>query len=133
MLSTLGKLLESVVAERLSYVAATYGLFPANHFGPRKPRSAEQAPMLLQEQIVYAWRAIRVLSLVSFDVKGASNGVCSDRLAQRMKARGVPETWTRAGWKLSPPRARPPSMSMGRRLPARNCRRPDKELFLSGR
>lgn len=95
LLSTLGKLLESVVAERLSYVVEKHGLLPTNHFGARKQRSAEQALVLLQEQILYAWRAKRVLSLVSFDVKGAYNGVCKDRLVQRMKARGIPETWTR--------------------------------------
>ena len=31
-----------------------------------------------------------MLSLVSFDVKGAYNGVCKERLLDRMKARGIP-------------------------------------------
>jgi hypothetical protein len=94
----------------------------------RKQRSAEQALLLLQEQIYTAWRGRRVLSLISFvlararvlarrtavsglqsgwsgasrgfpprvrlisfDVKGAYNGVCKERLLQRMKARGIPE------------------------------------------
>ncbi|KFA55196.1 hypothetical protein S40293_09951 [Stachybotrys chartarum IBT 40293] len=91
LLSTLSKVLESVVAERISYAVETYGLLPANHFGARKQRSAEQALMLLQEQICYAWRAKRVLSLISFDVKGAYNGVFKERLLQRMRARGIPE------------------------------------------
>ena len=30
-------------------------------------------------------------SLISFDVKGAYNGVCKERLLQRMKARGIPD------------------------------------------
>jgi ribonuclease HI len=47
--------------------------------------------MLLQEQIFTAWRSQQVLSLISFDVKGAYNGVCKERLLQRMKARGIPE------------------------------------------
>lgn len=47
--------------------------------------------MLLQEQIYAAWRGRRILSLVSFDVKGAYNGVCKARLIQRMRARGFPE------------------------------------------
>ncbi|KAI1849027.1 hypothetical protein JX265_013677 [Neoarthrinium moseri] len=66
LLSTLGKILESVIAERLSYLVETMGLLPTNHFGGRKQRSAEQALMLLQEQIYKAWRSRRVLSLVSF-------------------------------------------------------------------
>ncbi|KAJ6436835.1 reverse transcriptase [Purpureocillium lavendulum] len=73
LLPTLGKILEAVVAERISYVVETYGLLPANHFGARKRRSAEQGLLLLQEQIYKAWRARKVLSLISFDVKGAYN------------------------------------------------------------
>jgi exonuclease III len=59
--------------------------------GARKQRSAEQALMLLQEQIYAAWRGRRILSLVSFDIKGAYNGVCKKRLIQRLRARGIPE------------------------------------------
>ena len=91
LLATLGKILESVVAERISHAVETHGLLPTSHFGARKQRSAEQALLLLQEQIYTAWRGRRVLSLISFDVKGAYNGVCKERLIQRMKARGIPE------------------------------------------
>jgi hypothetical protein len=91
LLSTLGKLLESVIAERISHAVETHGLLPTNHFGARKQRSAEQALVLLQEQIYTAWRGRRIVSLISFDVKGAYNGVCKTRLLQRLKARGIPE------------------------------------------
>jgi hypothetical protein len=91
LLSTLGKVLEAVVAERISHAVETYGLLPTNHFGARKQRSAEQALMLMQEQIFAAWRGRRILSLVSFDVKGAYNGVCKERLVQRLRARGILE------------------------------------------
>ena len=47
LLSTLGKVLEAVIAERISYTAKTCGLLPTNHFGARKRRSAEQALLLL--------------------------------------------------------------------------------------
>ena len=50
LLATLGKILESVVAERISHAVETYGLLPTSHFGARKQRSAEQALLLLQEQ-----------------------------------------------------------------------------------
>jgi hypothetical protein len=70
LLATLGKVLESVIAERISHAVETYGLLPASHFGARKQRSAEQALILLQEQIYAAWRGRRVLSLISlFSVK----------------------------------------------------------------
>jgi hypothetical protein len=95
LLSTLGKVLESVVAERISYAVETFGLLPMNHFGARKKRSAEQALMLLQECIYKAWRSRQVVSLISFDVKGAYNGVCKERLLQRLDARGIPQTLLR--------------------------------------
>ncbi|KAF4336646.1 reverse transcriptase [Fusarium beomiforme] len=91
LLATLGKVLESVVAERISHAVETHGLLPTNHFGARKQRSAEQALVLLQEHIFSTWRSRHVVSLISFDVKGAYNGVCKERLLQRMKARGIPE------------------------------------------
>lgn len=69
----------------------TYGLLPTNHFGARKRRSAEQALLLFQEQVYKAWRNRKVISLDSFDVKGAYNGVFKDRLLQRLEARGIPK------------------------------------------
>ena len=91
LLATLGKILEAVIAERISYLVEQYHLLPANHFGARKRRSTEQAISILQEHVYKAWRAKKVLSLISFDVKGAYNGVCKERLLQRLLARGIPE------------------------------------------
>ena len=95
LLSTLGKICEGVMAERLSYVVEKYNLLPRNHFGARRRRSAEQALTLIQEKIYKAWRSKKVLSLLSFDVKGAYNGVLASRLIQRMRNRRIPERWLR--------------------------------------
>lgn len=86
----MSKGLEAVVARRLSYLAETYTLLPKIHFGGRPNRSAEQALNLLVEKIHEAWRACRVLSLVSFDVQGAFNGTHSSVLAERLRERRVP-------------------------------------------
>ncbi|KAJ5593506.1 hypothetical protein N7537_010410 [Penicillium hordei] len=40
LLATLGKILESVVAERISHAVETHGLLSTSHFGARKQRSA---------------------------------------------------------------------------------------------
>ena len=45
----------------------------------------------MREQIYKAWRARKVLSRISFDVKGAYNGVCKERLLERMRSRGIPD------------------------------------------
>ena len=86
----LGKALEVVIAERLSHTVKMYLLLPDNHFGARKQRSTEQALLLLQEHIFKAWWNRKVLSLISFDVKGAFNRVFKDRLLQRLQARWIP-------------------------------------------
>lgn len=91
LLSTLSKALESVVARRLSFLVEDYGLLPDNHSGGRKKRSTVDALMILQEKIFQAWRDKKVLSLVTFDVKGAFNGVAGDVLLERLRRRRVPE------------------------------------------
>ncbi len=79
------------MAERISHAVETYRLLPTNYFRARKQRSAEQALLLLQEQIYTAWRGRKVASLISFDVKGAYNGVCKERLLEQMRAQGILE------------------------------------------
>ena len=91
LLETLSKGLETVVARRLSYLAETYRLLPENHFGGRPRRSGEQALNVLVEKIHEAWRGQRVLSLVSFDVQGAFNGVHTSVLCQRLRERRIPK------------------------------------------
>ncbi|SCV61221.1 uncharacterized protein FFFS_15790 [Fusarium fujikuroi] len=76
LLSTLVKILEAVVADRISEKAEVGRAGLAD-----LPGAGLQS--LAQPQ--------RVVSLVSFDVKGAYNGVFKDRLLQRLEARGIPE------------------------------------------
>ena len=92
LLATLGKVLESVVATRIAYLAEKHNLLPQNHFGARRRRSTDQALLILTERIFEAWRRKKVLSLVSFDVKGAYNGVAKDRLLECLRCRRLPET-----------------------------------------
>jgi ribonuclease HI len=79
----------------LSYIAEKCCLLPENHFGGRPGRSAEQALNILIERIYQAWRRRKVLTLVSFDVKGAFNGVHAHVLERRLRARRVPDQATR--------------------------------------
>lgn len=90
LLATLGKMLEALVAERISHLTETYHLLPRNHFGARKGRSTVQALTVIQEYIHQAWRDRKVLSLVSFDLKGAYNGVNIEAMTQRLQERGIP-------------------------------------------
>jgi hypothetical protein len=95
LIQTLSKGLEATIAARLSYIAKKYNLLPENHFGARPGRSAEQALNVLVEKIYQAWRKRKVLTLVSFDVKGAFNGVHAHVLGRRLRARRVPDQATK--------------------------------------
>lgn len=90
LLCTLGKGLKSVIANRISYMVEENGILPSNHFGAGKRRSAVHALVILQEQIWNAWRAKKILSLVSFDIKGAYNGVSKERLIEQLASRRIP-------------------------------------------
>jgi hypothetical protein len=90
LLPKISKGLEAAVAARLSFITETYSLLPSKHFGARPRRSAEQALNALVEKIYQAWRQGEIVFLVSFDVKGAFNGVHSDVLERRLAARQVP-------------------------------------------
>ena len=84
LLATLGKILEAILAERISYAIERYSLLPQNHFGARRRRSSEQALILLQGSIYKCWHNRKVCKLISFDVKEAYNGVYAPRLLQRL-------------------------------------------------
>ena len=91
LLRTMAKALEAIVASRLSYIVERYNLLPTNHMGGRRKRSSEQAVTVLVEAIREAWRASKVLSLVTFDVQGAFNGVHPEVLRTRLLQRKVPK------------------------------------------
>lgn len=91
LLPTISKWLEALVATRISYLAETEGLLPQNHFGARKQRPSEQALNILVERIHDAWRSNKVLSLVTFDVQGAYNGVDIRALSIRLWERRIPQ------------------------------------------
>jgi hypothetical protein len=84
LLNTLGKLLEAVMAKRLSYYAETHGLLPNTQFGGRPGRNTEQALLVLANAIDRAWLKSKIVTLVAFDLKGAFNGVNKASLDTRL-------------------------------------------------
>ncbi|KAJ5138858.1 uncharacterized protein N7515_003706 [Penicillium bovifimosum] len=90
LLNTLGKLLEAVMARRLSYVAEKHGLLPNSQFGGRPGRTTEQALLVLSSAIDKAWYKHKVVTLVAFDLKGAFNGVNKTSLDASLQARRIP-------------------------------------------
>jgi hypothetical protein len=96
LLNTLGKLLEAVMARRLSFFVEHYGLLPDTQFGGRPGRTTEQALLTLTNAIDRAWYKQKVVTLVAFDLKGAFNGVNKTNLDIRLQSKGIPSvarTW----------------------------------------
>jgi ribonuclease HI len=93
--STIGKILESVAAEILSYLSETYELLPVQHFGGRPGRTAEDAMTVLSERIYHAWKEREIYSAVFMDVAGAFNNVHHERLVNNMKQRRIPRSFVK--------------------------------------
>ena len=93
--NTLGKVMESIVAEIISYLTEMHELLPAEHFGGRPGRSSEDAMMILSENIHHAWREKKVYTAVFMDVAGAFNNVHHKRLIHNMSKRRIPESISR--------------------------------------
>lgn len=91
LLPTLSKAIESLVADRIAHLADEYNLLPGNHFGGLKCKNTVDALFVLQEKIYQAWRDQKVLSLVTFDIQGAFNGVAKDVLCSRLREQHIPE------------------------------------------
>lgn len=83
--------MELVLARRLSYWAEIFSLLPDTQFGARPRRSCDQALLLLTEKIHEAWQQKKILTLISFDVKGAYNGVLRLVLISSLRAKVIPE------------------------------------------
>ena len=99
LLSTLGKVLESVVATRLKDLAETYNLLPDSQYGARPGRSTETALFQITEKI----RAIQsfglIPSLLALDVQKAFDNVSHERLLHDLRKRRIPIkiiNWTKS-------------------------------------
>lgn len=93
LLNTLGKLLERIVADRISQATETYCLLPDTQMGARRNRSAATALDLLTEQIHTVWAQDPglVATVLSLDISGAYDHTSHKRLLHNMKAARFPD------------------------------------------
>ena len=92
LMNTLGKIMDSILAKRIAYIAEQYQLLPHTHCGGRKARSTEHAIHLLVEKIYATWRSPEtpVASLLMLDVSGAFDNVSHQRLLHNLRKRRIP-------------------------------------------
>ncbi len=100
LLNTIRKLIESLMAKRLSQAAEEYKLLPDTQMGARPGRSTETALELLTAQVKTIWGSGKfVASLLSLDISGAFNTVNPTRLLDVLRKKGFPGwivRWIRA-------------------------------------
>ena len=88
--NTLGKVMESVISEVISYLTEMHELLPSHHYGGRPGRSAEDAMMILSESIHGAWKEKKIYSAVFMDIAGPFNNVHHERLIHNLRKRQIP-------------------------------------------
>lgn len=89
LLNTVGKAMDSIIANRLTYLADKYGLLPSRHTGGRKLASTEHAMHFLLQRIHQAWAEGQVASLLLLDVSGAYDNVSRERLLYNLRKRRI--------------------------------------------
>lgn len=92
LLKTMGKLLQKMVANRISKAAEEHNLLPSEQMGARPNRSTISAVELLSDQIHTIWGndKKRVASLLSLDISGAFDNVSHQRLLHNLRQKRIP-------------------------------------------
>ena len=88
--NTLGKVMENIITEIISYLTETHELLPSHHYGGCPGRSAEDAMMILSESIHRAWREKKIYTAIFMDVAGAFNNVHRKRLVNNLRKCRIP-------------------------------------------
>ena len=88
LLECLGKLLEKLMAARITYEVGRFNLVPTNQFGGRDKSSVIDACLSLTHDIQAAWKNGLVASALALDVKGYFDNVNHTRLIRVMEILG---------------------------------------------
>ncbi len=92
LLSTLGKLLEKVLSERLHYECQRFGILHPNQFGGTKAHSTIDAASCLVTHIRAGWRHGLVTSCLAFDVSQFFPSMNHDLLCRILQRYGFAPT-----------------------------------------
>lgn len=99
LLSTVGKVIEAAMTERITGVAEANNLLPHGQMGNRTKRSTELAIRVVTDVIRTTWARGGIASLLQLDIAGAFDTVNYKRLIAILQAKGYPEwvlLWVRS-------------------------------------
>jgi len=86
----MGKLLEKVVACRLTYLTDQYNLISGSQFGGRANSSTSDAILTFVHDIHNSWNYGLATAALTFNIKGYFDFVNHERLLNKMKKRYIP-------------------------------------------
>lgn len=91
LLNTVGKVMDAIIARRLSHLVKTQHVLPDTHIGSRRMRSTEHALHAVTSRIYQTWNKGdgQVASLLLLDVSGAFDNVSHPRLLHNLRKRRV--------------------------------------------
>ncbi|KAJ3516558.1 hypothetical protein NMY22_g14182 [Coprinellus aureogranulatus] len=95
LLECLGKVLERIIARRLTYLAGKYNLVPPNQFGGRSSSSTVDALLSYTNDIQSAWNHGYATTSLTFDIKGYFDFVNHDRLLSELVRKRIPIQYVR--------------------------------------
>ena len=99
LLNCLGKVLERIIAKRLSFLAETTNLLDRTQIGGRLRKSAVDTAIILTDEIQTNRRYNKKTSTLFLDIKGAFDHVAKNKLLDIMKSRNLPVSllsWTKS-------------------------------------
>lgn len=85
ILDTLEKLLSTLVANDLSFLAEKFDLLTANQFGGRSGCNTTDALHMLTSTVKNAWHSGKVAAALFLDTQGAFPNTYKDQLIHNMK------------------------------------------------
>ncbi|KAI9039460.1 reverse transcriptase [Aspergillus affinis] len=95
LLSVLGKGLERLIARNMAWIAISYKVLASQQFGALPLRSAVDLTTCLLHDVEQTLNQGKTASLLTFDIKGAFDGVLPGRLVYRLRTQGWPENLVR--------------------------------------
>jgi hypothetical protein len=90
LLSSIGKVIEKAMGERIAAAAEKYNLLPQGQMGNRPGRSTELAIRMVTDAVYTAWKHGATTSLLQLDIKGAFDTVNHIRLLDTLRKAGYP-------------------------------------------
>jgi ribonuclease HI len=90
LLECLAKVLERIVAKRLTFLAGKLNLVPTNQFGGRSNCSTDDAILTFISDVQTAWNTGKVTSALTFDIKGYFDFVNHKRLLFELRRKNLP-------------------------------------------